>query len=132
MSNYKYAIESSKKRLKENPIVELINEQALWVQKQQIDFTYSLDYDSFIIKKDEKREYAKRFEKLSEYEAPYEFQWLPEAGNNETINKDIIEKRERSIEAIKGDIYISEAVNILIDLSSSIKTDDTIAQNKKG
>ena len=132
MSNYKYAIERSKKRLKENPIVELINEQALWVQKQQIDFTYSLDYDSFIIKKDEKREYAKRFEKLSEYEAPYEFQWLPEAGNNETINKDIIEKRERSIEAIKGDIYISEAVNILIDLSSSIKTDDTIAQNKKG
>ena len=130
MSNYKYAVERSKKRLKENPIVTLLNEQALWVQKQQSDFSYSLDYDSFINEKEKKKKYAKRFKKLSEYEAPFEFQWLPEAGRNEYLNKDTIEKRERAIEALRGDIYISEAVNILIDLSS-IKTDRSVAENKK-
>ena len=47
MNNYDYAVKQSKKRLKENPIVSLIDEQALWVKKQQSDFSYYLDYDSF-------------------------------------------------------------------------------------
>ena len=131
MTNYEYAIERSKNRLKENPIVSLINEQALWVQKQQSDFSYFLDYDSFINEKEEKKQYAKRFKKLSEYKAPFEFQWLPEAGRKEYLNSDTIEKRKRAIEVLRGDIYISEAVNILIDLSSSIKKDRVVAQNKK-
>ena len=131
MNNYEYAIERSKKRLEENPIVSLIDEQALWVQKQQSDFSYYLDYDSFTNEKEEKKQYAKRFKKLSEYKAPYEFQWLPEAGRKENLSTDKIEKRERAIEVLKGDIYISEAVNILIDLSSSIKKDRPVAQNKK-
>ena len=131
MTNYEYAIERSKNRLKENPIVSLINEQALWVQKQQSDFSYFLDYDSFINEKEEKKQYAKRFKKLSEYKAPFEFQWLPEAGRKEYLNSDKIEKRKRAIEVLRGDIYISEAVNILIDLSSSIKKDRVVAQNKK-
>ena len=130
MSNYQYAVERSKKRLKENPIVTLLDEQALWVQKQQSDFSYFLDYDSFMNEKEKKKEYAKRFKKLSEYKAPFEFQWLPEAGRKEYLNKDTIERRERAIEALRGDIYISEAVNILIDLSS-IKTDRSVAENKK-
>ena len=131
MNNYEYAIERSKKRLEENPIVSLIDEQALWVQKQQSDFSYYLDYDSFTNEKEEKKQYAKRFKKLSEYKAPYEFQWLPEAGRKENLSTDKIEKRERAIEVLKGDIYISEAVNILIDLSSSIKKDRPVAENKK-
>ena len=61
--------------------------------------------------------------------APFEFQWLPEAGRKEYLNKDTIERRERAIEALRSDIYISEAVNILIDLSS-IKTDRSVAENK--
>ncbi len=130
MSNYQYAVERSKKRLKENPIVTLLDEQALWVQKQQSDFSYFLDYDSFMNEKEKNKEYAKRFKKLSEYKAPFEFQWLPEAGRKEYLNKDTIERRERAIEALRGDIYISEAVNILIDLSS-IKTDRSVAENKK-
>ena len=58
--------------------------------------------------------------------------WLPEAGVKENPNDDTILKRKRGIEALKKDVYISEAVNILKDLSSSIKVNRSIAQNKKG
>ena len=131
IKNYDYALEQSKKRLKENSIVTLIDEQALWVKKQQNDFSYFLDYDSFKHEREIKKEYAKRFKKLSEYEAPFEFKWLPEAGVKENPNDDTILKRKRGIEALKKDVYISEAVNILKDLSSSIKVNRSIAQNKK-
>ena len=102
---------------------------------QDINFrkalSYAFDYDSFINEKEEKKQYAERFKKLSDYKAPFEFQWLPEAGRKEFLNTDRIEKRERAIEVLRSDIYISEAVNILIDLSSSIKKDGLVAQNKK-
>lgn len=129
--NYDYALAQSKKRLQENPIVELIDEQALWVKKQQNDYSYFLDYESFKSERDTKKEYAKRFKKLSEYEAPYEFQWLPEAGAKEVPNTDTVKKRERALESLKKDIYLSEAVEILKDLSTSIQVDRSIAQNKK-
>ena len=131
MTNFDYSLERSKKRLDENPMVSLIDEQALWVEKQQNDFSYFLDYESFKTERETKKEYSKRFKKLSEYEATYEFQWLPEAGAKEVPNEDTIEKRERGAEALKKDIYISEAVEILKDLSTSIKAVRTIAQNKK-
>jgi len=131
MTNFDYSLERSKKRLEENPMVSLIDEQALWVEKQQNDFSYFLDYESFKTELETKKEYSKRFKKLSEYEATYEFQWLPEAGAKEVPNEDTIEKRERGAEALKKDIYISEAVEILKDLSTSIKAVRSIAQNKK-
>ena len=131
MTNYDYSLERSKKRLEQNPMVSLIDEQALWVEKQQNDFSYFLDYESFKTERETKKEYAKRFKKLSEYQAAYEFQWLPEAGALEAPNEDTIEKRKRGAESLKKDIYISEAVEILKDLATSIKVERTIAQNKK-
>lgn len=131
MTNYEYAVERSKLRLKENPIVSLIDEQAQWVKKQQNDYSYFLDYDSFKSERDSKKEYAKRFKKISEYQATYEFEWLPEAGSNEAPNEELIEKRNRGVESLKKDIYLSEAVEILKDLSTSIKVERSIAQIKK-
>ena len=123
--------EEIKTIIKENPIIELINEQALWVKQQQNDFSYFLDYESFKSERDTKKEYAKRFKKLSEYESSYEFQWLPEAGAKDVPNSVTSEKRKRAQEALKKDIYISEAVKILKDLSASIQRKQPIAQNKK-
>jgi len=118
MNNYDYAVEQSKKRLKENPMVSLIDEQALWVKRQQSDFSYFLDYDSFKTEMESKKKYAKRFDKLSEFIAPFEFQWLPEAGQKTPPSRTTIEKRNRGIESLKKDFYITEAVRILKDLSS--------------
>ena len=118
MNNYDYAVEQSKKRLKENPMVSLIDEQALWVKRQQSDFSYFLDYDSFKTEMESKKKYAKRFDKLSEFIAPFEFQWLPEAGQKTPPSGTTIEKRDRGVESLKKDFYITEAVRILKDLSS--------------
>jgi len=131
MTNYEYAVERSKQRLKENPIVNLIDEQAQWVEKQQNDFTYFLDYNSFKSERETKKEYAKRFKKLSEFYTTYQFEWLPEAGSSEKPNDDLIEKRNRGVESLKKDIYISEAIEILKDLSTSLKVERSIVQTKK-
>ena len=131
LSNYDYTLEQSKKRLEANPIIELIDEQALCVKKQQNYFSYFLDYESYKSERDSKKEYAKRFKKLSEYSAPFEFEWLPEAGSKEAPNEDVIEKRDRAVKSLKKDVYISEAVEILKDLTRSIQVDRTVAQKLK-
>lgn len=131
LENYEYTLARSKERLKENPILQLIDEQALWVKNQQSDFSYFLDYESYKSERESKREFAKRFKKLSDFNAPFEFEWLPEAGSKETPNKDVIEKRDRAIKSLKKDVYISEAVEILKDLSSSMQVDRAIAQKLK-
>ena len=127
MNNYDYAVEKSKKRLEENPIVSLIDEQALWVKSQQNDFSYFLDYDSFKTEMETKKKFAERFDKLSEFESPFEFKWLPEAGQKNPPNDTTIEKRNRGLESLKKDFYITEAVRILEDLSS-IEPKRTIAK----
>ena len=127
MNNYDYAVEKSKKRLEENPIVSLIDEQALWVKSQQNDFSYFLDYDSFKTEMETKKKFAERFDKLSEFESPFEFKWLPEAGQKIPPNETTIEKRNRGLESLKKDFYITEAVRILEDLSS-IEPKRTIAK----
>ena len=127
MNNYDYAVEKSKKRLEENPIVSLIDEQALWVKSQQNDFSYFLDYDSFKTEMETKKKFAERFDKLSEFESPFEFKWLPEAGQKNPPNETTIEKRNRGLESLKKDFYITEAVRILEDLSS-IEPKRTIAK----
>ncbi|MBT5974518.1 MAG: hypothetical protein HOG64_02310, partial [Flavobacteriaceae bacterium] len=45
-------------------------------------------------------------------------------------NADLIKKRERWQKSLKKDIYISEAVEILKDLSTQIKADKTVAEVK--
>ena len=46
LNNYEYSLSRSKQRVKDNPILTLIDEQALWVKERQEDITpMHLDYD---------------------------------------------------------------------------------------
>ena len=129
-NNYDYSVERSKQRLEENPFVALINEQAEWIKKQQNDSHYFLDYESFKSKRDSSRTYSDRFKKITEFESDLEFQWLPDAVSTEAPNEDLIEKRKRWEVSLKKDLYISEAVEILKDLSHQINLGKPIAQVK--
>ena len=60
-----------------------------------------------------KKKYAKRFDKLSEFIAPFEFQWLPEAGQKTPTSGTTIEKRDRGVESLKKDFILLEAVKFL-------------------
>ena len=74
--------------------------------------------------------YSERFKKLGDYESSLEFQWLPEAGLEAEVNDDLIIKRKRWQKSLKKDLYISEAIEILKDLSTELRGNNIIAEVK--
>ena len=130
LNNYEYSLSRSKQRIKDNPILTLIDEQALWIKKQQENYTYSLDFTSYKATRESNKTYSERFKKLGDYESSLEFQWLPEAGLQAEVNDDLIIKRKRWQKSLKKDIYISEAIEILKDLSTQLMGNNIIAEVK--
>ena len=130
LNNYEYSLSRSKQRIKDNPILTLIDEQALWIKKQQENYTYSLDFTSYKATRESNKTYSERFKKLGDYESSLEFQWLPEAGLEAEVNDDLIIKRKRWQKSLKKDIYISEAIEILKDLSTQLMGNNIIAEVK--
>lgn len=130
MNNYEYSLSRSKQRIKDNPFITLIDEQALWIKKQQENYTYSLDFTSYKTTRHSNKTYSERFKKLGEYESSLEFKWLPEAILEVEVNDDLIIKRKRWQKSLKKDIYISEAIEILKDLSTQLKGNNIIAEVK--
>ena len=130
LNNYEYSLSRSKQRIKDNPILTLIDEQALWIKKQQENYTYSLDFTSYKATRESNKTYSERFKKLGDYESSLEFQWLPEAGLQAEVNDDLIIKRKRWQKSLKKDIYISEAIEILKDLSTQLRGNNIIAEVK--
>ena len=130
LNNYEYSLSRSKQRVKDNPILTLIDEQALWIKKQQENYTYSLDFTSYKATRESNKTYSERFKKLGDYESSLEFQWLPEAGLQAEVNDDLIIKRKRWQKSLKKDIYISEAIEILKGLSTQLSGNNIIAEVK--
>jgi len=130
MNNYEYSLSRSKQRIKDNPFITLIDEQALWIKKQQENYIYSLDFKSYKATRQSNKIYSERFKKLGEYESSLEFQWLPEARLEVEVNDDLIIKRKRWQKSLKKDIYISEAIEILKDLSTQLRGNNIIAEVK--
>ena len=131
LANYDYSVERSKRRIEENPFVALIKDQAAWIKKQQDDSRFYLDYESFKFKRESNKKYADKFKRISEFESDLEFEWLNEANSSKLPNDDLIKKRERWEESLKKDLYITEAVEILKDLSNQINIGKPIAQHKE-
>ena len=77
------------------------------------------------------KKYADKFKRISEFESDLEFEWLNEENSSKLPNDDLIKKRERWEESLKKDLYITEAVEILKDLSNQIKIGKPIAQHKE-
>jgi carboxyl-terminal processing protease len=130
MNNYEYSLSRSKQRMKDNPFITLIDEQALWIKKQQENYIYSLDFTSYKATRQSNKTYSERFKKLGNFESSLEFQWLPEAGSKAEVNDDLIIKRKRWQKSLKKDIYISEAIEILKDLSTQLMGNNIIAEVK--
>jgi carboxyl-terminal processing protease len=123
MNNYEYSLSRSKQRIKDNPFITLI-------KKQQENYIYSLDFKSYKATRQSNKTYSERFKKLGEYESSLEFQWLPEARLEVEVNDDLIIKRKRWQKSLKKDIYISEAIEILKDLSTQLRGNNIIAEVK--
>jgi len=131
MLNYDFSMKKSKERLSNNFYFKLIDEQAKWIKKQQENFSYSLNYVKYNLKRVEDNQYSKRFDKLNNYESLYDFEWIPEAGNRNSISPDLLEKRKRWQESLKKDLYVSEAIEVLKDLNNELSSKNKIANTKK-
>ena len=129
--NYDYSLKKSKERLSDNYYFKLIDEQAKWIKNQQENFSYSLNYEVYNLKREEDNMYSKRFEQLKEYESSYDFEWVNEFEIGDSIPTDLLEKRERWQESLKKDLYVSEAIEVLKDLNKSLSNNYKIANNKK-
>ena len=117
--DYTYVITNSKNRIENNPLFQLIKENAEWIKDNRDDVSTSLNYQEFKKEQESNEMEIKRFDQLSDYENQLQFASLPY--ELEVIKQDSIlkEKRERWHQNLKKDLYVEEALNVLTDLRVS-------------
>lgn len=116
-NDFEKIIAQSKVRIAANEQFQLIDENAQWINERKDEKVFSLNYDKYEARLKEVDEKAKRFKAISRYRNNLAFESLPyeiERLQNDSI---LMEKRDRWHEALAGDVYVEEAVNILQDLS---------------
>lgn len=131
MSQYEYALERSKKRLSENPFVQLIDEQAKWIKSRQENDLISLNYQAYLAINETEKAQSEKFKQLRDFESSMTFETLPSDLFQFQKDDELKEKRDRWEESLKKDIYVDEAINVLYDLSGIKRGKSHIAQLKQ-
>lgn len=127
-TNFDYALSQSENRLKDDPYIQIIEQQARRIESQQDNYVFTLNYDDYLIERDINKKITDKFSVLKDYKSDLTFEWLLDPGLpvDDTVN----ERKNRWIEALERDFYISEAVSVLEDLNINLD-DYPIAQIKK-
>lgn len=127
-TNYNYALNQSMERLKDNPFMKLVEQQARRIEAQQDDYNYTLNYQDYVQEKETNKRISEKFKAIKEYKSNLDFEWIPEPGA--PIDEVVKERKSRWIESLEHDFYIEEAVNILEDLNLNLDN-YPLAQIKK-
>jgi carboxyl-terminal processing protease len=116
-SNYDFAISQSKARLENNAQMQLIEDNAKWLDKRNNENVYSLNIDKFKAEQKALDETNKKYKPISDYKNSLLFSSLPY--ENEKVKNDALlkEKRDRWHESLSKDLYIEEALHILNDMN---------------
>lgn len=133
-NNFDLTIQKSKTRMQNNPQLQLIDDNAKWLDERNKENVYSLNIDKFKAEQKALDEKNKKYKPITDYKNAFEFKSLPyelESMKNDPVLK---EKRERWHESLSKDIYIEEAIHILNDLqtenskglSSKLKKDKVV------
>ncbi len=117
-NNFDLAIQKSKDRMSNNAQLNLIDDNAKWLDQRNKENIYSLNIDKFKAEQKALDEKNKKYKPISEYKNAFDFNSLPY--EIEQTNKDatLKEKRDRWHESLSKDIYIEEAIHILNDLQT--------------
>jgi carboxyl-terminal processing protease len=127
-TNYKYALNQSAIRLKDNPHIHLLELQARRIEDQQDNYLYTLNYKDYLTEQDTNKKISDKFSVLKDYKSDLHFEWLQDPGF--PIDEVVKERKKRWIEGLEKDFYISEAVSILEDLNINLEN-FPVAQIKK-
>lgn len=114
--DYESTIKKSKERMAKSQQLKLIEENAKWIKSRQDENMVSLNLDAYTQQVESRREYAKKFDVLDEYQSALNYSSLPY--ELALIEKDstLGQNRNRWHKNLKKDIYVEEAVSVLEDL----------------
>ncbi len=115
-------IANANKRISENQIFKLIDENAKWIFERKDQNTYSLNLNEFKKQSAIVDAKVKKFKAISEYNNKLNFKSLPyeiALFEKDTLLK---QKRVRWHEDLQKDVYIQETVNIISEMKASKKT----------
>jgi len=116
--NFDLAITQSKARLASNPQMQLIEDNAKWIDQRSKVNVYSLQMDKFKAEQKSLEEKNKKYKPITDYKNELKFMSLPyedEIVKNDTVLK---EKRDRWHESLSKDVYVDEALHILNDMQT--------------
>ena len=121
---------NAQSRVNENNYLKLISKRADWIEKQQKNKTIPLKFLTYQNYLDENKNKTKEFESLSKYSNDLNFKLLKSEKDYIMSNKELLSNRNRWHKNLTKDIYVSEGVNILKQLSLINSNSETIVSNK--
>jgi len=129
--DYEATIAKSRLRMENNEQLRLIDENAKWINTIRENNDFSLNYDQYKQRLQENEDYAKRFDRIAEYQNNLEFKSLPYELKLMAKDSTLKEKRERWHKSLSQDIYVEEALNVLQDLQMTYKIKNNLATTVK-
>ena len=121
---------NAQSRVNDNNYLKLISKRADWIEKQQKNKTIPLKFLTYQNYLDENKNKTKEFESLSKYSNDLNFKLLKSEKDYIMSNKELLSNRNRWHKNLTKDIYVSEGVNILKQLSLINSNSETIVSNK--
>jgi len=115
-SNLNQVIKTSKKRLSSNSQIQLIDENAKWIQSQRNQNNFSLNYENYSEDIAKVEEMSKKFEKIDNYSSNLTYESLPYEAALMSKDSSLTQKRKRWHESLSKDVYVEEAIQVLQDL----------------
>lgn len=120
--NYDLVSELSRKRTASNHFINLIDANAKWIKNLDEDKSLPLNYEVYKKQLSEREKAAKVFDTLNTYNSNLSF-------NNLLVDMQIIQKdsvyaakMNRWHSDLTKDVYINEAINVLLDISQLAKS----------
>ncbi len=130
--DYKTTISRSEARMEAHPQIALIEENALWLKKQQEETRVPLEYQGYLKREQENKEKSKYFKSRMEYDSKLDFSSLTYERELFTQDSILREKRDRWHKNLAKDVYVEEAVNVLEDLKLNNIKKDKLASRVQG
>ena len=135
--NYEKVIANSKKRIATNANFNLISENAKWINDRKEDNTISINYASYKKEIADIESQTKKFKTIEKFKNNLNFTSLPYELDLMATDELLKEKRERWHAELVKDVYMTETLNVLTDLtsdeikSSLVKTKKTKKSKEK-
>ena len=117
-NNFDLTISKSRERMSNNAQMNLIDDNAKWLDERNKENVYSLNIDKFKAEQKALDDKNKKYKPIVDYKNSFKFNSLPYEVSQMKNDLVLKEKRERWHESLSKDIYIEEAIHILNDLQS--------------